>query len=70
MISKKMTVCLALLFATGLTSFAQVKKENTTVKVNIEKDTVVNYKKPQKSITHGSVTVEGKRSIMMQWLEH
>ena len=61
MISKKMIGCILLVFATGFSSFAQVKKENTTIKVNIEKDTVINYKKPQKSVTEGSVTVEGKR---------
>ncbi len=37
------------------------KKETTSVKVDIKQDTVVNYKKPQKSITHGSVTVEGNK---------
>ncbi|MDE3185450.1 MAG: peptidase S10 [Bacteroidota bacterium] len=59
--SKKMIACLVLVFTTGFSSFAQMKKENTTVKINIEKDTVINYKKPQNSITEGSVTVEGKR---------
>lgn len=57
---KKMVACVFFLFATGL-SFAQTKKENTTVKINIERDTVINYKKPQTSVTEGSVTVEGKR---------
>lgn len=61
MISKKMVACVILMCATGFSAFAQVKKENTTVKINIEKDTVANYKKPQKSVTQGSVTVEGKR---------
>ncbi len=56
-----MVACLLLVFATGFSSFAQVKKENTSVKINIEKDTVINYKKPQKSVTEGSVTVEGKQ---------
>lgn len=42
-------------------SFSQVKKESTTVKVDFQKDTLINFKKPQKSITQGSVTVEGKR---------
>ena len=37
------------------------KKETTSVKVDIKQDTVINYKKPQKSITHGSVTVEGNK---------
>src|SRR5690242_949845 len=60
MMPKKMVACVFFLFATGL-SFAQTKKENTTVKINIERDTVINYKKPQTSVTEGSVTVEGKR---------
>lgn len=42
-------------------SFAQVKKESTSVKIDFQKDTLINFKKPQKSITYGSVTVEGKR---------
>ncbi|HEY5391040.1 MAG TPA: hypothetical protein VIJ57_02910, partial [Hanamia sp.] len=42
-------------------SFAQVKKESTSVKIDFQKDTLINFKKPQKSITQGSVTVEGKR---------
>lgn len=61
MISRKIIGSILLVFATAFSSFAQLKKENTTVKINIEKDTVINYKKPQKSVTEGSVTVEGKR---------
>jgi len=53
--------CFVFLFALSFSSFAQVKKESTSVKVDISKDTVINFKKPQKSVTHGSVTVEGKR---------
>lgn len=61
MSSKKILICFALFFVTGFSSFAQTKKESTTVKVDISKDTIINFKKPQKSVTHGSVTVEGKR---------
>jgi carboxypeptidase C (cathepsin A) len=61
MISKKMVACIVLVFATGFSSFAQMKKENTTVKVDIGKDTINNYKVPEKSITQSSVNVEGKR---------
>ncbi|MGN6297693.1 MAG: S10 family peptidase [Ginsengibacter sp.] len=61
MILKKTAFCFAFLIATGFTSFSQTKKENTTVKIDIEKDTVVNYKKPHTSVTESSVTVEGKR---------
>ncbi len=39
---------------------AQAKKETTTVEVVVQ-DTIINYKKPKKSITYGSVTVEGNR---------
>jgi carboxypeptidase C (cathepsin A) len=53
--------CFVFLFALSFSSFAQIKKESTSVKVDISKDTVINFKKPQKSLTHGSVTVEGKR---------
>lgn len=53
--------CFVFLFAISFSSFGQIKKESTSVKVDISKDTVINFKKPQKSVTHGSVTVEGKR---------
>lgn len=59
--SKKILICFTLFFAISFSSFAQVKKESTSIKVDISKDTIVNFKKPQKSVTHGSVTVEGKR---------
>jgi len=42
-------------------SFAQIKKEDTIVKVEIREDSASNFKIPQKSITHGMVTVEGTR---------
>jgi len=58
---KHILSCFAFLFALSYSSFGQVKKESTSVKVDISKDTVINFKKPQKSVTHGSVTVEGKR---------
>lgn len=58
---KKFLTCFTLLIAISFSSFSQAKKESTTVKVDISKDTVINYKKPQKSVTHGSVTVEGKK---------
>ena len=58
---KHIPSCFVLLFAISFSSFAQIKKESTSVKVDISKDTVINFKKPQKSVTHGSVTVEGKR---------
>jgi carboxypeptidase C (cathepsin A) len=58
---KHILSCLALLFAFNSSSIAQIKKESTSVKVDISKDTVINFKKPQKSVTNGSVTVEGKR---------
>ena len=60
MSSKKTLICFILFFAISFSSFAQVKKESTSIKVDISKDTVVNFKKPQKSVTRGSVTVEGK----------
>jgi carboxypeptidase C (cathepsin A) len=47
--------------ALGFSAAAQVKKESTTVKIDFTRDTVINYKKPHTSITHSSVTVEGKR---------
>ncbi len=46
----------------SLSSKAQPRKETTSVKVDVIQDsTANNYKKPQKSITQGSVMVEGKR---------
>lgn len=58
---KKAFLLGASLFAFSLFSNAQIKKETTSVKVDIRQDSINNYKKPQKSVTHGSVTVEGKR---------
>src|SRR6185312_12824536 len=58
---KHILSCFAFLFVISYSSFGQVKKESTSVKVDISKDTVINFEKPQKSVTHGSVTVEGKR---------
>lgn len=53
----------ASLLILNLSSQAQQRKETTSVKVDIRQDSISksNFKKPQKSITHGSVTVEGKR---------
>jgi carboxypeptidase C (cathepsin A) len=58
--SKSLFVLIILLIGSNI-SFAQIKKETTSVKVDITKDTIINFKKPQKSITEGSVSVEGKR---------
>ena len=49
------------LLAFHYASNAQATKEITTVKVDVRQDSIVNYRKPQKSITYGSVTVEGTR---------
>ena len=59
--SKTLFAFFIMLFVFCQFAFAQVKKESTSVKVDITKDTVINFKRPQKSITEGSVTVEGKR---------
>lgn len=59
--SKKILVCSTLLFLINFSSFSQVKKESTTVKVDISKDTAINFKNPHKSVTQGSVIVEGKK---------
>jgi carboxypeptidase C (cathepsin A) len=61
MLSGKILMILAFSFTIVYPSFGQAKKENTTVNVNIEKDSVINYKNPHKSVTQGTVTVEGKR---------
>ena len=59
--SKSILILSAFLFAFNVSSNAQVKKETTTVKVDVRQDSINNYKKPQKAVTHSSVTVEGKR---------
>lgn len=61
--SIKILVVGILFFALSLGASAQQRKETTTttVKVDVKQDSNNNYKKPQKSVTHGSVTVEGKR---------
>lgn len=59
--SKRCFAVSAMLFFFCFSTFAQVKKEGTSVKIDFQKDTLINYKKPQKSVTHGSVMVEGKR---------
>jgi len=60
---KRMLLLGASLFVLNLSLHAQQRKETTSVKVDIRQDSTFNnnYKKPQKSVTHGSVTVEGKR---------
>lgn len=57
----KLSATAILLFIVCVAANAQAKKEITTVKVEEQKDTTVVYKKPQKSVTYGSVTVEGTR---------
>jgi carboxypeptidase C (cathepsin A) len=63
--STKILLACAFFFVAGISSYAQQKKETTTttVKVDVKPDSTFNnnYKKSQKSVTHGSVTVEGKR---------
>lgn len=61
--SVKILVTVILFSALSIGAYAQQKKETTTttVKVDVKQDSNNNYKKPQKSVTHGSVTVEGKR---------
>lgn len=59
--SKRVLLLGVSVLALNFFSYAQVKKETTTVKVETRQDSVNNYKKPQKSTTYGSVTVEGKR---------
>jgi carboxypeptidase C (cathepsin A) len=57
---KILSIFFLLLFY-NIASIAQIKKQSTTVKVDIQPDTVVKIKKAQKSVTEGAVTVEGKR---------
>lgn len=52
---------IASLFFLNFTVHAQMQKPTTSVKVDIKQDSIINYKKPQKSVTHGSVTVEGNK---------
>ena len=61
--STKTLIACAFFCVAGLSSYAQQKKETTTttVKVDVKQDSINSYKKTQKSITHGIVTVEGKR---------
>ena len=57
-----MVFSITLLLACNFFSYAQAKKEITTEKVDIQQDsTITNITKPQKSVTRGTVTVEGKR---------
>jgi carboxypeptidase C (cathepsin A) len=61
--STKLLIACTFFCAVSFSSYAQHKKETTTttVKVDVRQDSIINYKKPQKSVTYGSVTVEGKR---------
>jgi carboxypeptidase C (cathepsin A) len=54
-------LCISLGLLLGMASRAQGKKENAIVNVDIRQDKNVNYSIPQKSVTHGIVTVEGTR---------
>lgn len=58
---KKIISTLFLLLSCSAASLAQVKKETTTVKVDIQQDSIANVTKPQKSVTEGTVTVGGKQ---------
>ena len=59
---KQKHISLACIFLfTCCATYAQVKKEITTVKVDVKEDSGTDYKNPQKSVTHGIVTVEGNR---------
>lgn len=51
---------IGLLSFTWFVSLAQVNKENIP-NANIRQDSLVDYKKPQRSVTYNSVTVEGNR---------
>jgi carboxypeptidase C (cathepsin A) len=59
--SKQILILSAFLFALNGYSNAQSKKETTTISVDVRQDSINNYKKPQKAVTHSSVMVEGKR---------
>ncbi|HEY2726931.1 MAG TPA: hypothetical protein VGI61_07145, partial [Parafilimonas sp.] len=60
--SAKILLLNTIFFVLVLTSFAQEKKATEpAAKIDNSLDSsVVNYKKQQRSITYGSVTVEGK----------
>lgn len=58
---KTLFLFVVLLLMLHFATSAQVRKEITTVKVDMKPDTISNYKVPQKSTTYGFVTVEGKR---------
>ena len=61
--STKILIACTLFCVASFSSYAQHKKETTTttVKVDVRQDSIINFKKPQKAVTHGSVTVEGNR---------
>jgi carboxypeptidase C (cathepsin A) len=59
---KKIPSLFFLLLFCSIASMAQVKKESAPAKADIQQDSSnTNITRPQKSITQGSVTVEGKR---------
>ncbi len=59
--TKTILLNLSALIFLSCTLHAQTQKETTTIKVDIKQDSIINYKKSQKSVTHGSVTVEGNK---------
>ncbi len=58
---KKVLNIFFLLLSCNIASIAQVKKETTAVKVDIQQGTITDITKAQKLATEGTVTVEGKR---------
>lgn len=59
--TKTFFYCLVTFVLFSFSVHAQIKKETTSVKVDIKQNDPINYKKPQKSVTHGTVTVEGSK---------
>jgi carboxypeptidase C (cathepsin A) len=57
---QKVALFIHLLLIWSISSVGQLKKETTTLKVDIQSDTVANITKPQKSVTEGTVSIEGK----------
>jgi len=58
---QKLLSLVVLLLTAYFTTYAQAKKEITSVQVAMRQDTTLNYKKPQTATTYGFVTVEGNR---------
>lgn len=59
--SKTIVACIIAFIFSNVSVKAQMQKQTTSVKVDIMQDSIINYKKPQKSVTHGTVTVEGNK---------